>query len=516
MQAAQDHNGSIFAVIEARSDRYAWGARTAFYEGAHSLTFSDVFARTRDVAAKLLQIGVSINDRVLIEMPDSVGFVTSFLGALYIGAIPIPLNPELHPEERGELLSRANARLLISSSMHSSASIAQVHPDHLLSEAKGRVAPPVAALRSADDVAYGVYSSGTTGLPKIIFHTHADALLFTSVFAGHLGIGPTDVSVSAARMCFAAGLGNSLLFPLLRGGSAILHRVRPTPQIALGECPRPATILYGPPSFYAQVLENDLGPLLAGLRIAACGGAVLPLQLEKRLRRFLDDRLVNIFGSSEIGHAMVVNGPGHHLEGATGRTLPPYQVRVVDEAGSALPPNVEGRLEVAGPTIAVGVEYGSMCPNRVSPDKWYRTGDVATINDDGFIHISGRADDIEIVGGQNVHPSEIESTLLELEQVQRVAVYSSVQPDGSPLLKAIVVPAHQDSSADKLLEIVKAHVSKKLSWYKVPQALEIVDNIPLTTFGKIDRKAIRRKDREQAYSKATAADVLSQNTAVNE
>lgn len=498
MQTAQNHNANIFSVIDARSVHYRWRSRTAFYEGVHGFTFADVLARTRVVAKNLIAMGVRINDRVLVEMPDSLGFVTSFLGSLYIGAIPIPLNPELHSDEREELVPRAKAHLLISSSALPSDSVHQVHPDDLLLD-EGDV-PQDVAFRSLDDVAYGIYSSGTTGLPKIIFHTHGDALLFTSVFAGHLGIGPTDISVSAARMCFAAGLGNSLLFPLLRGGSAILHKVRPTPLVALTEQPRLATILYGPPSFYAQVLEDDLGPMLAGLRIAACGGAVLPLQLEMRLRHFLDDRLVNIFGSSEIGHAMVLNGPGSHLVGATGRTLPPYRVRVVNEAGFEVPPNVEGRLEVAGPTIVIGVKCGAFPARRIPQDDWYRTGDIATVNDDGFVFVSGRADDVEIVGGQNVHPSEIEATLLELEQVQRVAVYSSVQPDGRPLLKAIVVPASPTSSANELLELVKSHVSEKLSWYKVPQALELVSEIPLTNFGKIDRKTIRRRDREQALA----------------
>ncbi|MCW8060103.1 class I adenylate-forming enzyme family protein [Agrobacterium tumefaciens] len=496
MRLVEGHNCNVFTTIEEKASRYSWRSRTAFYVDGQSYSFDDVFSQSRCTAAKLVQIGVNRNDRVLLELPDSLEFVTSFLGAMYIGATPIPLNPELHPDERCELIARANARLLLSLSPPPNATLPYLHPDDLRDENLASIAPDP-EFCSLNDVAYGIFSSGTTGLPKIIYHSNADAVLITSVFGGHLGIGPTDVSCSAARMCFAAGLGNSLLFPLLRGGAAVLYKDRPSAKNALADAVYPPTIMYGPPSFYAQVLDEGLGPCLARLRVGVCGGAVLPLQLEIRLREFLEDRLVNIFGSSEIGHAMVVNGPGHQALGATGRVLDPYRARVVDAAGSSLPAGCEGRLEINGPTIAIGVERGSVTPVRISQNDWYATGDVASIDADGFVFVSGRVDDIEIVGGQNVHPAEIESTLLELEDVKEVAVFSSIQPDGRPLLKAAVVPTSNVPNPEVLLERIKAHALKKLSWFKVPQALEIVTHIPLTTFGKVDRKAIKRRERER-------------------
>ncbi|OMP71434.1 hypothetical protein BV900_14985 [Agrobacterium tumefaciens] len=486
----------MFTTIEERASQYSWRSRAAFYTEEQSYSYEDVFTLTKSVAANFVQIGVKKNDRVLLELPDSIEFVTSFLAAMHIGAIPIPLNPELHPDERYELITRANARLLLSMSVPPPGIEFYLHPDDLPDKNQASILMD-SEFRFLDDVAYGIFSSGTTGVPKIIYHSNADALLITSVFGGHLGIGPTDVSCSAARMCFAAGLGNSLLFPLLRGGSAILYKDRPSAKKALADGIYLPTIMYGPPSFYAQVLDEGLGACLTRLRLAACGGAVLPLQLEKRLREFLDDRLVNIFGSSEIGHAMVVNGPGHQTLGATGRVLEPYRARVVDDAGLPVASGSEGRLEINGPTIAVGVERGSVAPVRISQEDWYATGDVASINAGGFVFVSGRVDDIEIVGGQNVHPAEIESTLMELEDVKKVVVFSSIQPDGSPLLKAAVVAGSNASHAEELLERVKAHALMKLSWYKVPQALEIVMDIPLTTFGKVDRKAIKSRDRER-------------------
>lgn len=494
-------NDNLLRVIEQRVEQFRWHERAVFHESAETYTFADVFACSANVAAALTALGIRSGDRLLIALPDSWHFVVTFLGALRIGAVPIPLNPEIHVDERAALIERSNARLVVSAvAMAGEVSVA---PEDLLRSPSQAGEVLTIAHRTRDEIAYGVFSSGTTGLPKIIFHTHGDPLVFTSAFASHLGLGPGDTSVSAARMCFAAGLGNSFFFPLLRGSAAVLSRERLTPKLACSLIEKHrATLLYGPPSFYGQILADGLGDRLCTLRLAACGGATLPVVLERRLRSCLDDRLVNIFGSSEIGHAMVVNGPGHQLEGASGRVLAPYDVRVVDEAGEVVPAGLEGRLEVSGTTIALGVEHGTGAPVRVPSTGWYRTGDAAVIDTEGFVHISGRIDDIEIVGAQNVHPAEIESMLLSLPQVRNAVVYSSVQPDGQPLLKALIVPASQDADADDLLGVIQEHVRRHLSWYKVPQLVELTREIPLTSFGKIDRKAIRKRDLHEAL-KAT-------------
>ncbi|PCE33697.1 hypothetical protein BZL54_04115 [Burkholderia ubonensis subsp. mesacidophila] len=482
-------------------DAFRWRERVVFHEGDAAYTFAEVFEGSNTVAANLVDAGVRGGDRLLMALPDSWEFVVTFLGALRIGAVPIPMNPEIHADERAQLVARSSARLVVSSvAMPGQAC---VDPTALLAPRSRGAAATGIAHRTHDEIAYGVFSSGTTGLPKIIFHSHGDPVVFTSAFASHLGIGPGDTSVSAARMCFAAGLGNSFFFPLLRGSAAVLSRPRLTPERAASLIGKhAATMLYGPPSFYGHILADGFGDRLCALRLAACGGAVLPLVLEQRLRAYLDDRLVNIFGSSEIGHAMVVNGPGYQQEGASGRVLPPYDARVVDDAGSVAPPGVEGKLQVSGTTITLGVERADASPVRFGATEWYGTGDAATIDAEGFVRISGRLDDLEIVGAQNVHPAEIESVLLGLDEIRNAVVYSSVQPDGQPLLKALIVPADRRADEGDLLGLVQAHVGKHLSWYKVPQIVELTDEIPLTAFGKIDRKAIRKRAHQASLKTA--------------
>ena len=486
-------NENFLSILKERAEKFRWLKRVVFYEGDAKYTYSDVFDSAEIVAKNLIALGIKGGDRILMALPDSWDFVATFLGALHLGAVPIPLNPELHEDERAQLIARSDAKLIVSLVTMPSATC--VEPKELLRPSFRGEAPVEIAYRASDETAYGVFSSGTTGLPKIIFHSHGDPVVFTAVFGSHLGIGPGDTALSAARMCFAAGLGNSFFFPLLRGAAAVLSRSRLTPELAFSIIEKHScSMLYAPPSFYGQILAHGLGHKLCALRLAACGGAVLPLVLERRLKVYLDDRLVNIFGSSEIGHSMVVNGPGYQLEGSSGRLLAPYGVRVVDEAGNVVPPGVEGKLEVSGTTIALGVPHGAASPIRVGPTEWYGTGDAATIDANGFVHISGRIDDLEIVGAQNVHPAEIESILLDLDQIRDAAVYSSVQPDGQPLLKALIVPTSEDINEYDLLEIVQEHTRKHLSWYKVPQIIELIREIPLTTFGKIDRKAIRKRD----------------------
>jgi fatty acid CoA ligase FadD22 len=228
-------------------------------------------------------------------------------------------------------------------------------------------------------------------VPRLCPQLHGDAIIHHRTFAvPALGLGPDDVVHSVSKLSFAYGLGNSLLYPLMSGSLVVLNPNPPQVEDVLAIVAKhEVTSLFAVPTFYSELVAHPDR-----------------------------DRLLNGIGSTEAGRAFTHNTPGARRVGTVGRALPPFEVRVVDDRGDHVEPDVVGRLEVRGPTITVGVGEDGRA---VRTQDWYATGDLASIDADAFIRVTGRLDDIENVGGVKVHPLEVEHLLGSHPLVREVA-----------------------------------------------------------------------------------------------
>ncbi|PRH79871.1 AMP-dependent synthetase [Streptomyces solincola] len=477
--------------------RGGWLERPAYFEDDAVYRFGDVFAGADRAAAVFAARGVGPGARVLIALPDGIAFVWAFLGALRLGAVAVPVNHMFHPEEMRRAGLVAEPALVVADSACAQRFDAPVlDPAALAPGAPGADAevPPYAPV-GADAPAFAAFTSGTTGGPKLCFHTHGDPEILTAAAGGAVGVAAGDVSYSVPRMNFAYGLGNSLFFPLLTGGSAVLTPRRLAPGDSLAVLERyGVTVFYSQPTFFAHMLGHpDAERVLGSLRAAVVAGEVLPDSLERRLRGILGSRLLNVYGTTEIGHAVLANGPGGVREFTLGRVLAPYRLRIVDDSGSEVPAGVEGRLEVSGPTIGPGVPRGGAAPARLAPGEWYATSDAATMDADGYVRVHGRLDDVEIVGGVNVHPAEIEDRLMAHPAVKEAAVCAVRRDSGISVLRAYAVLRHarDETAAGALRQELLGACGSSLTWYKVPEDIAFVARLPRSATGKLLRRTVR-------------------------
>ncbi|UMP06915.1 class I adenylate-forming enzyme family protein [Amycolatopsis sp. EV170708-02-1] len=464
-----------------------WSDRLAYQADDAAVSYAELYSGSACFAGGLAARGVTAGDRVLLALPDSVEFVQAVLGTIQLGAVAIPVNTFMHETAVRRAAEIALPHVTI-------AERGTPGLEHVRAVTPGQLgaARPLAdhVATDAGSVAFAFFTSGTTGTPRLCYHTHGDPAVYDQAIGQVIGLKPADTTLSASRMYFAYGFGNSLLFPLLHGSSTVLSQERLTESVALNLIDRhQVSVFYGQPSFYARLLQHSSVATLDTLRLALVAGEPLPVSVEVALRKTLGDRLLNIFGTTEVGHALIANTPTAHRETTIGRILPPYRMRVVDKLGEEVAPGAEGALEVRGPTIAPGVARASDTPLRM-PDDWYATGDAATVDRDGFVRLHGRLDDIEIVGGQNVHPAEIEDLLVGHSAVHAAGVCSVRRETGVTSLRAHIELAGSAEPSRVIAELA-ALAREELSWYEMPEDIIIVESLPRTPVGKLDRRALR-------------------------
>jgi acyl-coenzyme A synthetase/AMP-(fatty) acid ligase len=470
-------------------DERAYVVRTAA-QAFETHTFAEVYTGARAATAVLVAHGVRPGDRVLLALPDGIGFVRAFLAILAVGAVAVPVNPMLPARDLLPMLERADPAVVVCGPALAAAArgATTLEPGELAGDPAD--APPV-AVRVPEDPAYALFTSGTTGTPKLCFHTHADPLVYDQAFGKPvLGLSPGTVTLSVSKSFFAYGLGNSVLYPLLNGATAVLEPAQPTEESVLFAVDRfGVDVLFAVPSVYARLLAHPSAGALRGVRIAVCAGEMLPKAVEEGVAALGGPVLLNGLGSTEVGQTFTSNAVGAHKPGTVGRVLPPYRVRIVDDAGDEVPPGDEGRLQVQGPTVSVGCASARERRPR-HMDEWHPTGDAATLDEDAFLRIVGRLDDLEIIGGVNVHPAEVEELLIKQPDVSDVAVCAVADAQGVSRLVAYVVPTPAGSD-DSLKRRLIAGLRGKVAPQKVPRTVLFVPELPRTPTGKLRRRALR-------------------------
>lgn len=489
------------------------GERIAVIQGEARYSYAEVQQLTERAAAGLVSLGLRSEERVALAMLDSIEFIAVFLGALRIGAVPVPMNPLLPGRDLGVIVADARAHIVVVS-----ADRIEALPE-LLAGAPGVCATVTTAAESddrgqytligwgdflgnpqdltapdtwAESPGFWLCTSGSTGAPKLAMHRHADIPATCETYADQvLGITADDVCYSVGPMFHAYGLGNSLTFPFSVGATVVLDPERPpTPQrVAETVTNHGVTLFFCIPTFYAAVLGSDIADdSFASVRFGVSAAEALPAETFERFQERFGVTILDGIGSTEQLHIYLSNSPGATKAGTSGRAVPGYEVRVVDDAGIDQPSDVPGQLLVRGPSVATGYWCRTDMSRATFVGEWMRTGDLYSRDADGFHTYLGRVDDMLRVGGEWVSPAEVEATLIEHGSVLEAAIVGQLDEQGVMRPIAFVVRAAEGMGS---VEELTAHCRERLAGYKRPKRYEFVDTLPKTATGKIQRFKLR-------------------------
>ena len=507
-----DGNGNAVDYFIDRHVREGRGERLAFADPWRSLTYGELAAASARFAAGLRAAGIERERRIALVMLDTVDFPIAFWGALRAGVVPVPINTLLPPDITGYILGDSRAAALVVSAPLLAALQPQIDrlglgrvivsapdgtgenfPEFLGGAAAN--APPAEC--SPDEVAFWLYSSGSTGMPKGVRHVHASLKATADTYGAQvLGIGADDLMFSVAKLFFAYGLGNSMTFPMAAGAAAVLYPDRPTPESVLATMRRfRPTIFAGVPTLYAALLADPaLGPGAGSdrLRRAISAGEPLPEHIGKRWREIVGSDILDGLGSTEMLHIFLSNRPDDIRYGTTGKPVPGYEARILD-AGGEVADGEPGELVVRGPSAAEGYWNQRDKSRRTFRGEWTHTGDTYTRDSDGYYRYCGRSDDMLKVGGIWVSPFEVEEALIGHPAVLEAAVVGHPDLDGLIKPRAFVVRqqgAARDDPA-QLTEALQNHVKARIGVWKYPRWIEFRDSLPKTATGKIQRYQLR-------------------------
>jgi 4-hydroxybenzoate-CoA ligase len=484
------------------------GGKVAFIDPARQLTYGELAESAARVGPMLGTLGLKREDRVAMMVLDTVDFPILFWGAIRAGIIPVPLNTLLTAEQYRYILEDMRAKVLfVSAPLLSVAQQAAAGLDlavvvigetnelprfDKLLAAETKAADAVAT--SADEVAFWLYSSGSTGMPKGVRHVHTSAMETAKLYAqGVMGIREDDVVYSAAKLFFAYGLGNAMSFPMSVGATAVLLPERPTPQSVFAVLKREQpTIFYGVPTLYAAMLADPAcTPENSSQRLRMCvsAGEGLPEHLGTEWKKRFGVDIYDGVGSTEMLHIFLGNYPGKIKYGTSGVPIPGYEARLIDDNGREVAEGEIGELSVRGTTAADGYWNQREKSRRTFEGEWTRTGDKYTRGADGFYRICGRTDDMFKVSGQWVSPFEVESALITHPRVLECAIVPKEDADGLLKPKAFIVLKGEGGRPGEAE--LQEHVKQQVGPWKYPRWIEFVDGLPKTATGKIQRFKLR-------------------------
>jgi benzoate-CoA ligase len=491
--------------------------KLAYRDDQRDLTYGELDLRVRQFAAGLIQQGVQPEQRILLVMLDTIDMPVAFLGALYAGVVPVPVNTLLPADNYAYMLAHSDAKLVIVSdallpviqlAMKQSNrqvpmfisgkadSAAGLHIDALLAAAP--LAEQDYKPTHADQFAFWLYSSGSTGLPKGCVHTHAN-LYWTAELYGKpvAGMREDDVVFSAAKLFFAYGLGNALTFPLSVGATTILMAERPTPSAVFDRLTKQLpTIFCGVPTLYVGMLAAEKIPARTdtAMRICLSAGETLPREIGEKFHTHFGCDVLDGLGSTEMLHIFLSNHQGGIRYGSTGKAVAGYRVELRDESGQPVPTGEVGDLYIQGPSAALLYWTNREKTTSTFQGAWVKSGDKYRLDADGYYHYAGRSDDMLKVSGQYVSPIEVEAALMGHDAVLECAVVG--KPDEQGLTKTIAYVVLRDAGkAGAATESdLKTYIKTKLTPHKYPREIIFTSDLPKTATGKIQRFKLRELD----------------------
>ncbi len=485
------------------------GGDVAILFGDDAITFEQLDGEVNRFA-NALQPYLSKGDRALILLKDSPDFVTAFLGIMRIGAVAVPMSMRLTADDTGFIIADSGAKVLIIDHDYlplyrRAASSYGLRPDLVV--VRGQTMEGTRALAdllagvgcerpnvstTTDDMAYWLYSSGTTGKPKAVIHVHG-GLSTGDDFLAAFGFGPGERIFSSSKLFFAYALGHVLIGGLRSGSTIILFEGWPDGEVIarIVERYRP-TIMVSVPAFYRGLLRDGLAdrPCFKAVRHYMSAGEALPESLYRRWLEATGLPIVEGIGATETVFLMVGGTPAEHRAGATGKPYSHCEARLLDfDERPVTQIDSPGILWAKMGSLARGYWGQPQKTAAAFQNGWYRTGDVFTVDRNGWWYHQGRADDLLKVSGQWVSPSEIEECAMSVSGVSDATVVGARDADGLVRLTLFLVAPTEDPH--RLHRKVQAKLLGTLSQYKCPRRVVFMDAIPRTATGKIRRFELR-------------------------
>lgn len=525
--------------VLARNLKAGRGGKAAYLDSRGSWTYGQLAERVARFGNLLRSLGVQREQRILICLTDTIDSPTSFLGAVKAGVVAIPVNTLLSEAEYRIIVEDSRARLLIVSEelYPLFANLVDAAPDlehvivsgsqgfgHALFEEalQAAAATDYTAPTVNDEICFWLYTSGSTGTPKAAVHVHA-TLGFTAAYYGAqvLRLTEEDIVHSVSKMFFAYGLGNSMVHPLSVGATTVLASERPTPNsVANLLRTHGVTVLFAVPTFYAAFLAADpLEREAVRLRCCLSAGEALPVSIGQSWRERFAVDIFDGLGSTEMISTFLTNRPGAMRPGTSGKPVPGFALRLVDETGAVVAQGEMGELQVRGPTAAIMYWNDRERSRSTFLGEWLRSGDKYMQDADGYYVYCGRRDDMMKVGGIYVSPFEVEGALLNHPDVLEAAVAAWPDEDGLIRPKAFVVLKPSGKPNEAMALALREHCRKQLATFKYPRWIEFRTELPKTATGKIRRFKLREeaaRDDHTGSSAIDGSDVVDEIAATSE
>ena len=487
--------------------------KIAVYFEHETITYAELAEAANRVGNALLDLGVELENRVMICLPDCPQFLAVYFGVMKIGAVPVPVSTMAVQQDYLYYLNDSRAKALI---VHQDlaptmrqirsklrylkhfivieqAEAGELDYGSLLNGASPKLA---AAPTSRDDMAFWNYSSGTTGKPKGVVHLHHDMMYFMPPHCEVVSMGEDDIVFSTSKLYFSYGRNNSLEAPFLRGAAVILYPGRPEPEKIFDVIEQyHPTLFYSVPSSYIAILNylDETGRRcdLSSVRYCISAGEPLPTVLFQRWREKFGLEILDTLGSTDVGAEYLSNKPGSIKPGSSGVLLPGFEARLVDDEGNDVGQDEIGTLWVKSDGTAAFYWNKHQKTKESFHGEWFNTGDKFYRDSSGFYWYVGRADDIFKAGGMWVPPLEVEGVLLEHTAVNQCAVVGV--PDAAGLEKplAFVVLKQGHTPSHELEQELQNFVRRKIAHYKCPRWIRFVDDLPRTASGKVQRYKLR-------------------------
>jgi benzoate-CoA ligase len=469
--------------VLARNLTAGRGGKSAYIDPRRTWSYGQLAERVARFGNLLRSLRIEREQRILICLADTIDWPTSFLGAIKAGVVAVPVNTLMGEAEYRFILEDSRARLLIVSEelypcfanligscpdlKHILVSGSHGFGHRLFEDAlQAAAATEYTAPTVRDETCFWLYTSGSTGQPKAVVHVHAAPRLTHDCYGAHvLGLTENDVVFSVSKLFFAYGLGNALSFPLLAGATTVLTPERPTP--------------------------NSVERAALKLRCCVSAGEALPADVGRSWSERFGIDVLDGLGSTEMLNTFLSNRIGELRYGTTGKPVPGYDIRLVDDAGAVVAQGEMGELQVRGPTSAIMYWNDREQSRSTFLGEWTRSGDKYVQDKDGYYLYCGRRDDMIKVGGIYVAPFEVEGVLMSHPDVLEAALAAWPDEDGLIRPKAFVVLKPSGRPSEAMALALREHCRKQLPSFKYPRWIEFRSELPKTATGKIQRFKLR-------------------------
>lgn len=500
-------NGAEHLLGATRLARY--GDRTALVCGSESLSYAELAAQVQRASAAVRRLGVRPGERVLLLLRDTPEFAIAWLGAVRAGAVVIGLNTKLTEQEYRHIRQDSGARLAIIEDVFGRARpdlSAELAREGRLVVAGSRVEAGVPSWREAvakapagepaydaapEEPAFWLYSSGTTGRPKGIIHTHKDLLPSGQAQREVLGLDVGSRVLATSKLFFSYSLENGFLGPLALGATSVLYpewaEAAPIAELVARHKP---DAFFSVPSFYRRLLAlpaEQLAPFRS-VRYFVAAGERSPAQLIDQWRKAVGGEILNLYGMSETFCVCMMTPPGTSNGARTGKPLSGIKTRLLDSSGNEVAVGEPGVLWIQHPALAVEYANRPDATGEQFVDGWFCSRDVFVRDADGFFTHQGRSDEFIKVAGQWVQPGELEEVVLGSEAILEAACVPVVDADGFERLALFVAPRGDAATATG---VAASACEEKLPRHKRPKWIRPVAELPRTATGKIQRFKLR-------------------------